>query len=314
MLFVKIGYTKNLTAAQKSTKYIAFRSREGGLGAFDMEKEHADVKVFNKGLKDRITSHPASPKVYKVVISLSGDEYKKAGINYREFIRNTLSNYEIYSGRKLTWIASEHMNCGHPHVHLLIKPTYQDRHGLSYRLKFNQYEFDQFKNYLMHSYETSISYNKQFGKFIDREKLDIKAKRLAKNLTRVLVRGNSALYTLYGIYSLVKLQINKEKIQKCREYARWVRKYTYGSSKYMDFRKMLKGNEVRYNAINIDLGYKDRKEVSEYLNSKGLKWQAIEKDSGTRVMIHPFDKNKNLIKPEQVKEISNTLTRSLRGR
>ena len=89
MLFVKIGYTKNLTAARKATKYIAFRSREGDLGAFSADKEYADVKEFNKNLKDKITSHPESPKVYKVVISLSGDEYKKMSMDYREFIRDT---------------------------------------------------------------------------------------------------------------------------------------------------------------------------------------------------------------------------------
>ncbi len=314
MLFVKIGYTKNLTAARKSTKYIAFRSREGDLGAFDREKEHADVKEFNKGLKDRITSHADSPKVYKVVISLSGDEYKKAGMNYREFIRDTLRNYEVYSGRKLNWIASEHMNCGHPHVHLLIKPTYQDRHGLSYKLNLNKYEFTQFKNFFMHSYETSINFKSQYNKFIEKEKLEIKTRRLAKSAVRIMVRGNSALFVLYGIYSLVKLKMDGDKLRKYRAYSRWVRKHTYGSSKYMDFRKMLIGNEVRYSAVNVDLDYKDRKTISEYLNSKGLKWQAAEKDIGTRVMVYPFDKNKNMLNPEQVKEISNTLTRRLRGR
>ena len=314
MLFVKIGYTKNLTAAQKSTKYIAFRSREGGLGAFDEHRENADIKGFNRNLKDRFTSHPEAPKVYKVVISLSGDEYKKMGINYREFLRNTLSNYEVYSGRKLTWIASEHMNCGHPHIHLLIKPTYQDRHGLTYRLNLNKYEFTQFKNFLTHSYDTSVNYSTQYQQFIQREKLDIVAKRMAKNITRVLVRGNSSLYMLYGIYSLVKLKMNQGKLQKHRGFMKWVRKQTYGSNKYMDFKKMLKGKNAIYNSINIELDHKDRKAISKYLNSKDLKWMAIEKETGTRVAVYPFDKNKNMIKPEQVKEISTALSRSLRGR
>lgn len=314
MLFIKIGYTKNITAAQKATKYIAFRSREGVLGAFDMERENADVKEFNKSLKDKITCHDACPKVYKVVISLSGDEYKKMGMNYREFIRNTLSNYEIYTGRKLTWIASEHMNCKHPHVHLLIKPTYQDRHGLSYRLNLNKYEFTQFKNFLTHNYETTTNYNSQYLKFIEKEKSDIISKRLAKHAVKILVRGNSTLFALYGIYSLIKLKMDKEKIRKHREYMKWVRKQTYGSSKYMDFRKLLKGNEVKYDPYSVELDYKDRKSISEYLNNKGLKWQAIEKDAGTCIKVYPFDRKGNMIEPRQVKEISNALSRSLRGR
>ena len=314
MLFVKMGYTKDLTAAQKSTKYIAFRSREGNLGAFNNEKEYADVKEFNRNLEDRITAHPAAPKVYKVVVSLSGDEYEKMGINYREFIRDTLSSYEAYSGKKFTWIAAEHMNCKHPHIHVLIKAAYQDRHGLDYRLNFNQYEFTQFKNFLMHSYETSINYNRQFHRFIEQEKLAMIGKGLAKNVTRVLVRGNSTLFAIYGIYSLVRFKINKEKIQKYREYMKWVRKQTYGSSKYMDFKNLLKGNGVKYNPVNIELDYKDRKGIADYLNSNGLKWQAIEKDTGTRIMVYPFDRQGNLVKPEQAKKISNALTMSLRGR
>lgn len=311
LLFVKIGYTKNLTAAKKSTKYIAFRSREGEKGAFDKDNDYADVKVFNKSLNDVVIAHPECPKIYKVVISLSEDEYKKTGLNYKDFIRESMSGYEAFSGKKLTWIAAEHMNCNHPHIHLSIKAAYEDKNGYKTRLSFNKYEFSQFKNYLIHNYENSISYKNQYTRFIEKEKISIK-KILYKNVKRVLVRGNSTIFSMYGIYSLIKLRINKENIQRYKEYVKWIKTKTYGNIQYADFKKLLYVNNQKYNSINIDVKHTDRRHVSDYLNSKGLKWQAIENDNGTRVMIYPFDKNKEIIKTGYLKGISNTLNKNWR--
>lgn len=312
-MFVKIGYTKNLTAAKKSTKYIAFRSREGEKGAFDRNDDYADIKVFNKSLNDGLISHPECPKIYKVVLSLSGDEYKKSGLNFKEFIRESMSGYEVFSGKKLTWIAAEHMNCTHPHIHISIKTVYEDKYGNKHRLYFNRYEFDQFKNYLNQNYENSISYKKQYSKFIENEKNSIK-KILYKNAKRVLVRGNSTIFVMYGIYSLIKLRLNKEKIQKYKQYVKWIKTKTYGNVKYFDFKKGLNIKNTKYTSANIDVKYMDRKYISDNLNSIGLKWQAVENDKGTRVMIHPFDKKNEMLKIDYLKDISNTLNKNWRVR
>lgn len=314
LLFVKIGYTKDLTAAKKATKYIAFRSREGEKGAFDRDNNYADVKEFNKSLKDGLTSHPSSPKVYKVILSVSGDEYKKMGLNYKEYVRETMSNYEACFGRKLTWIAAEHMNCTHPHIHLLVKPVYQDRHGVSNKLNFNGYEFTQFKNFLTHSYETTIGHNKQFQRFIEKEKLDIVRRRLSRNVTRVLVRGNSTIFALYGIYSLVRLSVNKERLQKYKSFVKQIRKFTYGSHKYQDFRNLLFKDDVRYGAAYLEVPYKDRKFITDTLNSKGIKWQAIENKKSTTIRLNPFDDQGTILNPEKIKEISNSLNSKWKGR
>jgi len=312
MLFVKIGYTKNLTAAKKSTKYIAFRSREGGLGAFDRDKEHADVKEFNRNLSDKMTSYSSSPKVYKVVISLSGDEYKKSGLEYREFIRNAMSSYETCFGRKLTWIASEHMNCSHPHVHILIKPTYEDRHGISYKLKLSNYEFTQFKNIFLHSYDTSINYSRQYTKFLEKERLSAFGKQLTKGVARTIIRQNPFLNSLYKIHSIKKLKTERENIKKFREYKRWIKTETFGSGNYRDFGKIIKQSGC--SPVRIELDYKDRRKIASYLNGKDLKWHAIENNTGTKVAIYPFDKSGSIIKPEQIRQYSNTLSRALRSR
>ncbi|MCU6603817.1 hypothetical protein OCO53_25590 [Peribacillus frigoritolerans] len=149
--FVSHSYIKNLSEAQNHVRYIAFRGREtederGGI--FSEKSDVADVKNFIKKLDDKKTSHPDVAVAHRLLFSMSGDEWNKSGFgegDYQKMIRNVMKDYELKTGRKLEWVAAEHRNPDHPHVHVAVKATYQDKDGIHHRLKISNEDRKFFK-------------------------------------------------------------------------------------------------------------------------------------------------------------------------
>lgn len=159
--FASHSYTKNLGAAQKHIQYIAFRDRENlgeKPGLFNETSNNADVKTFQSSLKDKLTANNYKAKAHKILFSMSGDEWNRSNFeagDYQKMIRRIMKEYEIQTGKRLTWVAAEHRNPDHPHVHAVIKATYQDRYGTAHILElkdkdrlFFKEEFQRQKNQL----------------------------------------------------------------------------------------------------------------------------------------------------------------------
>ncbi len=130
-------------------KYIGFRSNENKEYEireelnnnkslfFTKDSDNKDYKEFLKDIeKNKALKHSKSVKAHKIVFSLREKDYDNflkygEGKNYRNLIRSTLDEYSRYTGKKLDWIATEHLTEGnkvegytkskHPHVHVVIK-------------------------------------------------------------------------------------------------------------------------------------------------------------------------------------------------
>lgn len=147
------SYTKSLGSAAQNAKYIGFRPRKNEqdvYGVFSKDKDSADMKKFIKSLDTSKTRHSTVAVAHRFVFSMSQDEWDRSGFkmgDYKELVRNTLHNFEIETGKRLSWIGAEHHDPGHPHVHVLVKATYHDRDGVEHRLKIGLEEREKLRTY-----------------------------------------------------------------------------------------------------------------------------------------------------------------------
>jgi len=131
-------FTRNLKAARKSVRYYCFRSRElqmpgaARVGAFNRATDSADVAAFNRRLDDPLTRDPKIAKMHRLMFSLSQQAWDRCGLeSWKPIVREALADFERRQGIRLDWIAAEHLNPYHPHVHVAIKSVYtteDDRH------------------------------------------------------------------------------------------------------------------------------------------------------------------------------------------
>lgn len=132
----RIDYVKDLATCEGSLRYIAFRPRPGEEPQlFGRTTDHADLKAFLKRLDDPLTRDPRAPKMHRVIFSMREKDWHRCGIdNWRGVIRQALAEMEAKHGRRLEWVASEHPEPGHRHVHVHIKSVWTDSRGRSRRL------------------------------------------------------------------------------------------------------------------------------------------------------------------------------------
>lgn len=123
-------------------KALGFYSYKGGKQAQGLSKLKAHLKYLEHGKE-----HPNQPRgfsqdqdessrrdflekigkqpergviAHKLVFSLSQNERDELGINMRELVRETMADWSRRLGRPLDWIAFEHLDDGHPHVHVVV--------------------------------------------------------------------------------------------------------------------------------------------------------------------------------------------------
>lgn len=134
-------YLKSFSDAAAHVRYIAFREREDkseSLGLFSEELDQADAEIFISTLDSKRFKHPDVANLHTVLFSMSGDEYNRSGFedgDYQKMIRHVMKEWELKKGYNLKWVAAEHRNPDHPHVHVAIRAAYTDRDGIEYRLK-----------------------------------------------------------------------------------------------------------------------------------------------------------------------------------
>jgi hypothetical protein len=144
-----IKFTRNLPGARRMVRYIAFRSREleeDRKGAFDAERDHADVNRFCERLDDWKTRHPKAAKAYHCLFSLPRGDFDRTGMaDWKEVVRDTLASYERAHNRKLDWIASEHKDPKHPHCHVVIKAVYESGTGARRQLRLSKADIQEIR-------------------------------------------------------------------------------------------------------------------------------------------------------------------------
>lgn len=123
-------------------KALGYYSYKGGKQAQGLSKVKAHLKYLEHGKE-----HPNQPRgfshdqdersrgdfldrvgkqaergviAHKLVFSLSQNERDELGTNMRELVRETMADWSRRLGRPLDWIAFEHLDDGHPHVHVVV--------------------------------------------------------------------------------------------------------------------------------------------------------------------------------------------------
>ncbi len=125
---VKVSYAKNRKPGswRAHGRYLsregAQRERGKGLG-FDAEGDASDIAVRLDGWQKQDDRH-----LWKLVLSPeSGDR-----IDLKQHTRDLLTELEIELGTKLEWVAIDHYNTAHPHVHVALRGV--DERGKALRL------------------------------------------------------------------------------------------------------------------------------------------------------------------------------------
>lgn len=141
-VYMRITPTRDLGKARAHVRYITYRSREQQQEertSFDARSDRADLKAFNERMEDPINRHHMATKAYKIVFSLSREEFEKTGLDsWKPIIREAMANLEARWGKRLDWVAAEHQNVDHPHCHVVIRASHPDTTGRSRQLRINR--------------------------------------------------------------------------------------------------------------------------------------------------------------------------------
>ncbi|MDQ0808044.1 hypothetical protein [Priestia megaterium] len=128
---------------------------------------------------------------------MSRDEWKKSGFepgDYKKFIREVMNKYEMTTGKRLTWIAAEHLNENNPHAHVIIKAVYHDRDNVPFRLKIDKNDREVFRELFQEvkndarGFELERPHKYEYSKENSFSKTDNKAKDVAKPLLQEVKR------------------------------------------------------------------------------------------------------------------------------
>lgn len=144
LVVLRSSFVTDLERADRHIRYICFRARElptDRPGIFSADRDSVDVTKFIKSLDDPMTKDRKNfkpPKLHKLVFSMRGQDWERIGLsNWKPIIREAMSNVERQLGRRLEWVAAEHMSRSHPHCHVALKPVAYGPDGRGYRLRID---------------------------------------------------------------------------------------------------------------------------------------------------------------------------------
>lgn len=196
-VFVKVGFSNKLGAAKAHVRYIAFRSRdmpEQDRGVFDRDHDHAQVDKFIKSLDDPLTRHPQVAKVHKVILSFSQAQWDNCGYaSWKPLAREVMQRFEERTGKRLEWVAAEHLKKGHPHCHVAIKSVWTDEQGKRHRLRFGKEDMKVLKEEMRRVYERDRQMSRPVEKALKKEAWAIKGPQLAKATRTIMDRLATAM-------------------------------------------------------------------------------------------------------------------------
>ena len=143
----RIDYLKDLATCEESLRYIAFRPRPGEEPQlFSAATDHADLRAFHKRLDDPLTHDPKGwtgpprfAKMHRIIFSMREKDWDRCGAdNWRQVIREAMAAVQAKYDCRLDWVASEHPEPGHRHVHVHIKSVQEENRGKRHRLRIDQ--------------------------------------------------------------------------------------------------------------------------------------------------------------------------------
>jgi len=129
---VKVSYASNNHKGQWSAhgRYLgrkgAQREDEKGLGFNDTDEEISIAKTLNSWQID------SDPRIWKLIISPE----RAADLGLKEHTRELMKRVEKDLGLKLQWVAIDHYNTLHFHVHLVIRGISDDGRELRFEKKY----------------------------------------------------------------------------------------------------------------------------------------------------------------------------------
>lgn len=123
-------------------KALGYYSHKGGKSAQGLSKLKAHLKYLEHGkvheneprgfdseremvgrgeFLEQVQKQPERGVIaHKLVFSMSQDEQDRLGINLRQLVRATMDDWSRRLGRPLNWVGFEHIDKGHPHVHVVV--------------------------------------------------------------------------------------------------------------------------------------------------------------------------------------------------
>ncbi len=168
-VIVKSNYTQSKGAAWAHLGYIGRRA-EGGM--FDRDQDDVDRKAWWNEHKNNVENgHIVG---HRVVISPDLDHDQ----NLKEYTRETMSEYEEHTGKKLEWIAAEHTDTDHRHVHVFILGRCENEDGEPRTFTMKRGELWSLKEIAEDERERHHEHGRAIEKEIEREEREIELERV----------------------------------------------------------------------------------------------------------------------------------------
>lgn len=181
------GSERNLSKAKAHCKYVGFRSKElNEKGFFSAYTDTANHSNFIKRLENNpALKHSNTVKVHKLVFALPKDAYaayKRSGKDFKDIVRQTMSDYEKNHDVKLDWIANIHKGdkSENPHCHVIIKGVSDIKGDRGYkRIKFRKDDFKELRGSYQKAFEKDVKY-----RFYEKDEFKDMFKDMAKGVTK----------------------------------------------------------------------------------------------------------------------------------
>jgi hypothetical protein len=115
---IETNYTDNLDCARRSLRYYVERVGDDLPEHGSRDIWGADEDAMRRADAYRLLEEHGRGSIvcHRMVISMADDE----GLDMRELVRDTMRRLEETRGQRLHWIAVEHRNTEHPHVHVML--------------------------------------------------------------------------------------------------------------------------------------------------------------------------------------------------
>lgn len=109
---------KGLSKVKSHLKYLQYgKEHPNEPRGFSSDREEVTRAEFMA----HVEQQPARGVIaHKLVFSLSQNEHDQLGVDMRQLVRTAMDDWSSRLGRPLNWIGFEHLDNGHPHVHVVV--------------------------------------------------------------------------------------------------------------------------------------------------------------------------------------------------
>lgn len=97
-----------------------------------------EVVTREEAMTSLLTWAHAQRAFYRLVLSPAGPQGGEAVEDWLEYTRGVLADFADQRGVRLRWVAVQHANTAHPHVHVVLAGGWQDREGQLHLLRLGR--------------------------------------------------------------------------------------------------------------------------------------------------------------------------------